>query len=127
MGLPLYFPEVEYVPRISPDQAVTLKHLCVLAKAVCTGEGSDRLAVVIDAGGQEPWIRAEHEKGGVVEIGVPPFEDDVACARWVLGALAYSPLFDKVARAAVRGQAWSRIEEPDRTEPLRPRIPWPPC
>lgn len=111
MALPLYFPDVEYAPQIPHERAVSIKHLCALAKAPCPGDGSGRLIVVLDAIGREPWIRAEHGTGAVVEVGVPPVEDDVSRARWALGALAYSPLFDPVARTAVRGQDWSRIEE----------------
>jgi hypothetical protein len=112
MALPLFFPDVEYVAQIPREGAVTIEHLCTQAQAPCTGDGAGRLAVVLDAGDQEPWIRAEQDKGGVVEIGVPPLLDDVTRARWALGALAYSGLFDRVARAATRGQAWARIEEP---------------
>lgn len=74
--------------------------------------GGERLVVVLDAAGREPWIRAESDKGGVVEVGVPPVAGEVNRARWALGALAFSPLFDGVSRAAVRGQVWARIEEP---------------
>lgn len=111
MALPLYFPDVEYLPEIPHERAVAIEVLCALAQAPCLGVGAGRLVVVLDAVGREPWIRAElGGKGGVVEIGVPPVTDEVSRARWALGALAYSPLFDPVARAAVRGRAWARIE-----------------
>ena len=112
MALPLYFPDVEYVTQLPRDGAVAIEHLCELAQAPCAGDGAGRLVVVLDAAGREPWIRAEPEKGGAVEVGVPPLADEANRARWVLGALAFSPLFDKVSRAAVRGQVWARIEEP---------------
>ena len=111
MALPLFFPDVEYVPRLPREGAVAIKYLCALAQAPCSGEGADRLVVVLDAAGREPWIRAEPGKRGVVEVGVPPVTDEVMRVRWALGALAFSPLFDGVSRAAVRGQAWARIEE----------------
>lgn len=111
MALPLFFPDVEYVPQLPREGAVAIDQLCVLARAPCTGQGAARLVVLLDAAGREPWIRAELGKGGVVEIGLPTIEDEVIRARWALGALAFSALFDHVSRAAVRGQVWARIEE----------------
>jgi len=104
MALPLFFPDFEYVPQLPHEKAVAIKHLCALAQAPCSGEGADRLVVVLDAAGRAPSIRAEPGKNGVVEVGVPTVTDETARVRWALGALAFSPLFDGVARAAVRGQ-----------------------
>lgn len=112
MALPLYFPDVEYVTQLPREGAVAVEHLCALAQAPCSGDGAERLVVVLDAAGREPWLRAESDKGGVVEVGVPPLADEANRTRWVLGALAFSPLFDRVSRAAVRWQPWARIEEP---------------
>lgn len=112
MALPLYFPDVKYVTQLPREGAVAIERLCELAQAPCIGDGAGRLVVVLDATGREPWIRAASDKGGVVEVGVPPHADEVSRARWALGALAFSPLFDGVSRAAVRGQAWARVEEP---------------
>ena len=110
-ALPLFFPEVEYVPRVPRKGAVAIRHLCALAQAPCSGQGGERLIVLLDAADREPWIRAEPGKNGVVEVGVPSVRDKVIRVRWALGALAFSRLFDSVSRAAVRGQAWARTEE----------------
>ena len=86
MTLSLFFPEVEYVPRVPRKGAVAIRHLCALAQAPCSGQGGERLIVLLDAADREPWIRAEPGKNGVVEVGVPSVRDKVIRVRWALGA-----------------------------------------
>lgn len=113
MSLPLFFPRVQYVPAVPSDSAFTLDELCESALAVCGGTGAwtERLVVLRDARSPETsWIRAEPGEWGAVEIGVPSIACSVRRARWALGAMAFTSLFDQVARATVCGRFWARIE-----------------
>ena len=119
MALPLRFPHVKYVPRLARDGATPLDELCNRAEARCEAVGAwtKRPVVIVEAGAAEPWIRAEPGDWGAVEIGVPPISNELRRARWVLGALAFSALFDQVARATVAGKEWARIEKPRGPSP----------
>lgn len=126
MALPLFFPDVRYVPRLSRDGAMTLEELCELASVRCQALGAwvRRPVILLEvAPGAKPWIQAEPGGWGAVQIGVPRTKGSKHAARWALGALAYSGLFDQVARASVFGQDWARIEvsrgrRPDGLRPL---------
>lgn len=113
MALPLFFPPVRYVKTIDRKNAIPLDSLCDLARTRCEAFGSwtQRLIVMHDAEGREPWLLAEPGDWGAVEIGVPSLGSTVAKARWALGALAFV-LFDGVARATLQGKEWARIERP---------------
>jgi hypothetical protein len=111
--LPLWFPDPQHVDHIDRAGAVTIERLCELTQTPCRASGAwmQRPVVlqVIEAG-QEPWLRAEREADGAVQIGVPPLADDaVEQARWALGCLAYSPLRDAVALASCRRQDWAPV------------------
>jgi hypothetical protein len=113
MALPLFFPQVKFVPAVSRAGALTLEALCMSAGTTCKalGRWTQRLVIVREAGNAPPWIHAEPGDWNAVEIGVPPLKDDKARARWALGAMAFA-LFDGVARASVASQPWARIERP---------------
>jgi hypothetical protein len=124
MSLPMWFPDVRRVERIDRAGAITIERLCELAHTPCgaTGASTERsvLLRVLDAD-QEPWLRAEREDYGAVELGVPALGGDpIAQARWALGCLAFSPLLDPVARATCRGKAWARIDP--ELPPARPQL-----
>lgn len=126
MALPLRFPHVKYVPHLERNGAVTLEGLCLQAQTRCEAVGAwtQRTIILIDAGSRDPWIRAEPGDWGAVEIGVPTLGgSEVRRARWALGALAFSTLFDQVARATVAGKEWARIEMPRGPAP-QPRRPF---
>jgi hypothetical protein len=115
--LPLWFPDrlhVDHIGRAGAGAgAVTIERLCELAQTPCRASGAwTQRPVVLHVihQGQEPWLRAEHEDYGAVEVGVPPLADDaVEQARWALGCLAYSSLRDPVALASCRRQDWVRV------------------
>ena len=124
MALPLRFPHVKYVPRLAGDGAIALEELCNRAEARCAAVGvwTKRPVIVVDAGVADPWIRAEPGDWGAVEIGVPTMVSEIRRARWALGALAFSALFDQVARATIAGKEWACIEKPRGPSP-QPRRP----
>jgi len=115
---------VKYIPRLSRQDAIALDDLCVRAQVRCEAVGAwtKRPVMLVDAGAQDPWIRAEPGDWGAVEIGVPPLGSEIRMARWALGALAFSALFDQVARATVAGKEWAKIERP-RGPPPEARRP----
>lgn len=111
--LPLWFPDPQHVDHIDRAGAVTVERLCELAQTQCRASGAwtQRPVVlhVIEAG-KEPWLRAEREDYGAVEVGVPSLAGNaIEQARWALGCLAYSPLRDPVALASCRRQDWARV------------------
>jgi hypothetical protein len=122
--LPLWFPDPQYVDRVDRAGAVTIERLCELAHTPCRASGAwTQRPVVLHVleGALAPWLRAEREDYGAVEIGVPPLDGSaVEQARWALGCLAYSPLRDLVALASCKGQHWARIS-PDMP-PARPQL-----
>lgn len=111
--LPLRFPDPLRVDRIDRTGAVTIERLCELAKAPCRASGAwTQRPVVLHVleEGQEPWIRAEVEDYGAVELGVPSLGGSATDqARWALGCMAYSPLRDLVALASCSGQPWAPV------------------
>jgi hypothetical protein len=122
--LPLWFPDLRGVDHIDRTDAITLERLCELAPTPCRASGAwtQRPVVLRVLDGQEPWLRAEREDCGAVEIGVPQLDGNtVDQARWALGCMAYSPLRDLVALASCRGQPWARIS-PD-APPARAQLP----
>lgn len=120
MSLPLFFPAVRYVKSLVRTNATTLEDLCAKAGVDCKASGpwTQRLVMVHSAGERQPWVHAEPGDWNAVEIGAPVSKDEVALARWALGALAFM-LFDGVARASIAGEPWARIERP------RGRVPGP--
>ena len=114
MALPLFFPTIKYVKRLDRSSAMPLEALCALAGVPChaLGRWTQRPVILCDAAPDgEPWIRAEPGDWNAVEVGLPPLPNNVARARWALGALAFA-VFDGVARASVAGQPWARIAQP---------------
>ena len=109
MSLPIFFPVPVYVPQIR-GRTQTIEELCRKAGVECRAIGNwISRPVVIRASGESLRILAEPGDWGAVEITVPAsVKTERAQARLALGALAYSTLFDGVARASVAGQKWSR-------------------
>ena len=106
MALPLFFPTIKYVKRLDRSSAMPLEALCALAGVPChaLGRWTQRPVILCDAAPDgEPWIRAEPGDWNAVEVGLPLLPNNVARARWALGALAFA-VFDGVARASVARQ-----------------------
>lgn len=115
MSLPVFFPNVRYVPSIE-GQTTPLSQVCETAGVACAaiGRWTQRPLLILE--GAEPSITSEPDDWGVVKIVTPLGLAQRGQARWALGAMAYV-LFDGVARASIAKQAWSRPETPRGRKP----------
>ena len=109
MGLPVAFPAPRYVKSIDIADAVELHELCTRAGVTCQGVGAWTARPVVLRRGDGLSIEAMPGYASPVAITVPAsVPEGQEVARLALGALAYSALFDQVARASIRGAEWSR-------------------
>jgi hypothetical protein len=111
MSIPLFFPPIRYVARLTPTSgAATLRTLCIRAGVPCraTGAWTERLVEVVVA--HELGITAEPGEGAAVQIAMPRSEPR-QMARLALAAMAYA-LHDLVAKESIRGQPWATIATP---------------
>lgn len=124
---PLFFPPATYRPQVplDPGRCQALHDLCRVAGIPCRASGGwiDR-----KVGWQEAallTIQAQPGYMGDVLVGVPPRvvrRGEVEISRYLLQVLAYSELFDGVARESVRGVAWARhLAKPGRPPSATPR------
>jgi len=110
VGLPAFFPQPRYVKSIDLAGAVPLSVLCTRAGVVCQGVGAWTERAIVLRLGSSLAIDAMPGYASPVAITLPlPSTEDQEAARLALGCLAYSSLFDQVARASIRGTEWSRI------------------
>lgn len=116
MGYPVFGPDLEVVDHIDPAGSVTIAELCELAGVpVPSISGADRRVVMCYLEeGDEPWVRVQtvaYKPAGCVAIGVPALDRTPAThARWALCTMAFTTIFDQVARATVRGQEWAKCD-----------------
>ena len=116
MSIPLFFPPVRYVPRLTlSPRATTLRALCESAGVICKASGAwtERVVDVIEAGAL--GITAQPGDEAPVQISVPKGGRRER-ARLALAAMAYG-LHDLVAKQSIRGEPWTCIALP------RGRIP----
>jgi hypothetical protein len=114
VGLPVFFPAPRYVTRIDIADAVPLHELCTRAGVTCQGLGAWTARPVVLRRGDALAIEAMPGYASPVAITLPTsLTEEQEVARLALGALAYSTLFDQVARASIRGAEWSRAVPAD--------------
>jgi hypothetical protein len=112
--LPVFFPDPEYVPELSRDDTLPLSQICRMVGLKCRASGNwtERPVRLFQADGayREDGRIISKPQGGTVYIHVPQTycgsEQDMA--RYALGALAYSGLFDLVARASIKAAPWRK-------------------
>jgi hypothetical protein len=110
---PLFFPPACYRPVIQSDasRTHTMRALCDLAGIPCRASGSwvDRLVGWFED--DQLTIQAQPGYTGDVLVGVPhrvARHGLTEISRYLLQVMAYSELFDGVARESVRGVPWAR-------------------
>jgi hypothetical protein len=111
MSIPLFFPPVDYVPRLRlSKQALSLRALCGAAGVSCKASGAwtERIVDVIPY--RNLQIVAEPGDWSPVQISVPGVSGRAA-ARLALAVMAYA-VHDLVAKQSISGVAWRRISAP---------------
>ena len=112
MSLPFFFPNPRYVPKVPTEDAHTLEELCALAEIPCRASGAWTQRKVTMRKGMDDTgeMLAEPSRGAVMLTIPQAYTADIrTMARYTLGALAYSNLFDLVARESIKGQPWTKI------------------
>lgn len=111
---PLFMPTATVVPAINCSGATTVRKLIEHAEIQVNEapSASDRQVVLRRDGSLGPGelgpLECEAGPSGAVAITVSSSLTGVDAARQALAVLAYA-LFDAEARAAVRGQPWTRF------------------
>ena len=110
---PLFFPPVRWMRNLpqSSEESLTLAQWCERAGVPCRASGEWINRRVSWWRSAEMEIEAEPGYMSPVRIGVPSGvarHGGVEIARHILQVLAYSTLFDSVARESVRGIPWAR-------------------
>lgn len=111
MSLPVFFPQPIYRPSLPSDQDQALSDVCAQAGAPCRASGAWTRRPIRILRGPVFTIEAEPGYQGRVQITVPASYSNQRAARLALGALAYA-LFDGVARASIKNEAWRRAAAP---------------
>ncbi len=111
MSIPLFFPAIEYVPRLKVGaRAMTLRTLCEAAGVLCKASGAWTGRVVDLAFGNHLQIIAEPGDWSGVRV-YSPITDRQQLAQLGLAVMAYA-LHDLVARESIVGAPWARISPP---------------
>lgn len=112
--LPVFFPAPEYIPELPCGDSLPLRQLCRMAGVSCRASGAwterqVRLFHADDAHREDGRIIAEPQ-GGTVYVYAPEMycDSEQDMARYALGALAYSTLFDLVARESIKFAPWRK-------------------
>lgn len=111
--LPLYFPRVEYTQSLQPEGAekLSLKEVCERAGVACRASGkwvNRPIFLSFDQHNEKILAEGTHSYHAVHIVC--KHRDPVEQAKWALGALAYSTLFDGVARASIKCAHWKNIQ-----------------
>ena len=112
MNIPLFYPKVQYVDLSEEEGWITLEELCQNANVLCRASGpwTKRRIKMTASDNGDLFIKA-HGSRSDVWVQHPPLNGQDAF-RWVLGALAYSTLFDGVARESIKNEKWTTIGRP---------------
>jgi len=119
-GLPLFFPDTEYVPHLAREGTIPLHALCEECGVSCRASGAwiERPILLVRATQDFPYGRLRAEPGyrNAVEVSVPNHYCDTrqSMARYALGALAYSNLRDLVSRESIRNAPWAKIDQEEK-------------
>ena len=130
MSTPLFFPIVQYVPRLELRNSLSIRELCSNAGVACRASGvwTERKVEVIC--GMRAQVLAEPGDWGSVKItiaskpgasfpavarswslGMPVSRTEREQARYALAVLAFS-LHDLVAKESIKGQPWLQVSPP---------------
>lgn len=112
---PIFFRPAQWTFDLNTyaHEAKPLNEWCDIAGIPCkaSGEWIKRAISWFPMKTDDHEILAEPGFCDAVRFGVPAYvvrHGDVEIARWILQAMAYSQLFDGVARESVKGVAWAR-------------------
>jgi|GEM_PF-1612778 len=115
MTIPLFFPPVTYVQRLSLRAPSTIRQLCEIAGVECRASGAWTERQVEIVGGKELKITAEPGDWGKVMIEFGPMKLATKVGRQgaqiALAVLAYG-MHDLAAKQSVIASSWTRIVSP---------------
>jgi len=117
---PLFFPPAIYSSALNLNNATKkdTKSLCDEAGITCKASGAWTKRKIFWEPSERLNIYAKPGYCGEILIGIPQSvirHGKIEIARYLLQVMAYSELFDGVARESIKGLDWSRnIKKPGR-------------
>lgn len=118
MSIPLFFPAVTYVRRLSLARPITLRQLCRCAGVVCRASGPWTERKIEIVRGKTLGFVAEPGDWGALRIQTPTTGVRQR-SRLALAVLAYG-MHDLVAKQSLLSHPWRRLRPP-RGRPRRKR------